>query len=71
MKQTGEVHSENTFSKKILSSNIFLGFEHHLATIHPPPPAVTSGTFVFLVGSRLLSSWVENFQDNPVLDKVG
>lgn len=70
MKQTEVVHSQNTFSKKILSSKIFLGFEHHLATI-PPLPAVTSGTFVFLVGSRLLSSWVENFQDNPVLHKVG
>lgn len=37
MKQTGEVHSQNNFRKKILSSKIILSFEHHLATIHPPP----------------------------------
>lgn len=63
MKQTGEVHSQNNFRKKILSSKIILSFEHHLATIHPPPSAVTSRTFVFLVVLRLLSSWVEDFQE--------
>jgi len=35
VKQTGEVHNQNTVSEKILSSKIFLGFEHHFAMIPP------------------------------------